>query len=407
MLEQKIYTVRELTNYIRTVFEADTKLANVWIKGEISNFKLHSSGHLYFTLKDSDAAIRCVMFRSRAGKMKFRPEDGMEVIAKGYISIYERMGQYQLYVEEMDPSGLGGLYMAYEQLKAKLQEEGLFDVQKKKPLPPVPSTVAVITSPTGAAIRDVLNVLNRRFPGIYILFVPAVVQGAEAPRSIVKALNTVNKHGAAEVILLVRGGGSIEELWGFNSEEVARAVAASEIPVITGVGHETDFTIVDFVADRRAPTPSAAAEIAVPVKKDLLLSVERCNRMIKALTARHICERRAKLDKVTSSRVIQKPDILLNEYRLSLDYSEQRLSSAVNMVLTSSKSRFEAAAGKLDALSPLRILARGYAICRKNNEIIGDAKLVEVGDDVEVVLRKGSLICQVNKRRGDLAWKKD
>lgn len=406
MLDQRIYSVNEVTAYIRSLLEADTKLTNLWVKGEISNFKRHSSGHLYFTLKDSSSSIKCVMFRSRCERLQFSPEDGMEVVVRGYVSLYEIAGQYQLYVEEMDPSGLGGLFVAFEQLKAKLQAEGLFDAAAKKPIPVIPGEIAVITSPTGAAVRDVLNVLNRRFPGIHILFVPAIVQGAEAPQSLANALSLVNKHGQAEVILLVRGGGSIEDLWAFNTEIVARAVAASEIPVITGVGHETDYTIVDFVADRRAPTPSAAAEIAVPSKKELSASVERYNRLLHTFMYKHLSERQARLEKLRSSRIFHQPDALLAQYFQRVDFDERRLASAMAFIYSSCKGSLEACAGKLEVLSPLKILARGFAICRKDNQVIRDSKVVETGDTVEVILRKGSLVCQVTKRRGDLAWKK-
>lgn len=404
--EQRIYSVNEVNSYIRSLLEADTKLSNLWVKGEISNFKRHSSGHLYFTLKDSSSSIKCVMFRSRCERLQFRPEDGMEVVVRGYVSLYEIAGQYQLYAEEMDPSGLGGLFMAFEQLKAKLQGEGLFDMNLKKPLPLVPAQVAVITSPTGAAIRDVFNVLNRRFPGIHVFFVSALVQGAEAPSSIVQALSAVNLHGKAQVILLVRGGGSIEDLWAFNSEEVARAVAASEIPVVTGVGHETDYTIVDFVADRRAPTPSAAAEIVVPSKRELTASVERYNRLLSTLMDKHIHERQTRLEKLRSSRIFHRPEVLLAHYFQQVDFNERRLASAMTFNFASCKSRFEACAGKLEVLSPLKILARGFAICRKDNEVVRDSRDVGTGDTVEVILRKGSLVCQVTKRRGELAWKK-
>lgn len=403
--EQRIYSVKEVNSYIRSRLEADTKLSNLWVKGEISNFKRHSSGHLYFTLKDSTSSIKCVMFRSRCERLKFCPEDGMEVVVRGYVSVYEIAGQYQLYAEEMDPSGLGGLFMAFEQLKAKLQAEGLFDAAIKKPLPMVPARVAVITSPTGAAVRDVFNVLNRRFPGIEIYFVPTLVQGVEAPSSIVKGLSAINKHGKAQVILLVRGGGSIEDLWAFNTEEVARAVAASEIPVVSGVGHETDFTIVDFVADKRAPTPSAAAEIVVPSKKELAASLERYNRLLCTLMDKYISQRRTKLEKLGSSRIFQKPDVFLAQYFQQVDFSDRSLASAMTLNFAAAKSRLEACAGKLEVLSPLKILARGFAICRKDNEVIRDSREVETGDTVEVILRKGSLVCQVTKRRGELAWK--
>lgn len=406
MSEQKILSVKEVNSYIRSLLDADAKLSNLWVRGEISNFKLHSSGHMYFTLKDKTSAIRCVMFRSRCDGLKFRPEDGMEVVAKGYVSVYDTMGQYQLYVQEMDPSGVGSLFVAFEQMKAKLKAEGLFENARKKALPQVPSKVAVITSPTGAAVRDVLNVLNRRFPGINILFVPAIVQGVEAPRSVIEALDLVNRHGEAQVILLVRGGGSIEELWAFNEEAVARAVAASEVPVITGVGHETDFTIVDFVADRRAPTPSAAAEIAVPSRRELYNVVRRLDSVLCSCMARQIDRRRAIVEKYGASRVLRRPETLLSQYVQKLDNLERRLTQGMTVNLAFSQKRFEKAAGKLEVLSPLKILARGYAICRKDNEVIRDSRLVAEGDTVEIILRKGSLVCRVSKRRGEMVWKK-
>lgn len=406
MPEQRILSVKEVTYYIRSLLESDTGLTNLWVRGEVSNFKRHSSGHLYFTLKDSTAAIRCVMFRARAGKLKFRPEDGMEVVAKGYISVYDRAGQYQLYVLEMDPAGVGGLFVAFEQMKAKLQAEGLFEDARKKPLPKVPSRVAVITSPTGAAVRDVLNVLTRRFPGIHIFFVPAVVQGPDAPNSIISALDLVNQHGQAEVILLVRGGGSIEDLWAFNEEPVARAIAGSGIPVITGVGHETDFTIADFVADRRAPTPSAAAEITVPSRRELVNVVKRLDRMLCSFMSRQIDRRKAMVEKLAASRVLRRPESLVEQYLHELDNLDRRLAQSMTVNLVFSANRLEKATGKLEVLSPLKILARGYSICRKDNEMIRDSQQVDEGDTVEVVLRKGSLLCQVDKRREELIWEK-
>lgn len=406
MSEQNILSVKEVNSYIRSLLDADTKLSNLWVRGEISNFKRHSSGHMYFTLKDSTSAIRCVMFRSRCQGLKFCPEDGMEVVAKGYVSVYDTTGHYQLYVQEMDPSGVGGLFVAFEQMKAKLKAEGLFENARKKHLPQVPSKIAVITSPTGAAVRDVLNVLYRRFPGVNILFVPAIVQGAEAPRSVIEGLDLVNRHGEAQVILLVRGGGSIEELWAFNEEAVARAVAASDIPVITGVGHETDFTIVDFVADCRAPTPSAAAEIAVPSRRELYNVVRRLDSMLCSCITRQIDRRRAMVEKYGASRVLRRPETLVSQYVQQLDNLDRRLAQGMTVNLAFSQKRFEKATGKLEVLSPLKILARGYAICRKEQEVIRDSRLVAEGDTVEIILRKGSLVCRVNKRRGEMVWNK-
>jgi len=406
VLEQKVLTVKEVTQYIRNLLEEDVRLANVWVKGEISNYKHHSSGHIYFTLKDSWACLKCVMFKSRASGLLFQPENGMEVIAGGYISVYDRMGQYQLYVQAMEPSGVGSLHMAYEQLKKKLASEGLFDAERKKPLPALPSTIAVITSPTGAAIRDVLNIINRRFPGIKILVIPTLVQGEGAPKAVARALELVNRHAQAELVLLVRGGGSLEELWAFNTEVVARAIARSKIPVLTGIGHETDFTIADFVADRRAPTPSAAAELAVPIKDELLVHLGRVKKTLLSSIGRCLKDKKKRVDELSSSRVFVRPEVLLSSYWQCVDSHEQRLKNNIYAVIGNAKQRFLALSGKLDTLSPVKILARGYAICRKDAAIIRDSRDVEIGDDVEVILRKGSLICRVFKKRGELAWRR-
>ena len=260
----KVYTVSQINNYIKRILENDVLLSDVYIEAEISNFKAHTSGHLYFTLKDSGAAINAVMFRSYAERLKFMPESGMKVVARGYISLYEKTGQYQLYVNSMEPAGIGALYLAYEQLKARLEKAGVFDQKYKKPIPQMPKTVAVITSPTGAAVRDIINVAGRRNPNVEIVIVPTLVQGKNAGPEIVNAIEKVNKWNKADTIILGRGGGSIEDLWAFNEEIVAIAIFDSHIPIISAVGHETDFTIADFISDMRAPTPSAGAEIAVP-----------------------------------------------------------------------------------------------------------------------------------------------
>ena len=259
----KVYTVSQINNYIKRILENDVLLSDVYIEAEISNFKAHTSGHLYFTLKDSGAAINAVMFRSYAERLKFMPESGMKVVARGYISLYEKTGQYQLYVNSMEPAGIGALYLAYEQFKARLEKAGVFDQKYKKPIPQMPKTVAVITSPTGAAVRDIINVAGRRNPNVEIVIVPTLVQGKNAGPEIVNAIEKVNRWNKADTIILGRGGGSIEDLWAFNEEIVARAIFDSHIPIISAVGHETDFTIADFISDMRAPTPSAAAELSV------------------------------------------------------------------------------------------------------------------------------------------------
>ena len=271
--ERPVLTVSELTQAVKETLELDARFQNILVRGEISNFKHHTSGHMYFTLKDEKSRLKCVMFRSHNARLRFRPEDGLKVIAGGRLGVYEVAGEYQLYVEELYPEGLGALHLAFEQLKAKLQAEGLFDPARKRPLPGLPRTVGIVTSPTGAAIRDMVSVLRRRFPNVNILLAPAIVQGDAGPPSVIRALELLNWRDDVDVIIVGRGGGSLEELWTFNDEGVARAIAASRIPVISAVGHETDFTIADFVADRRAPTPSAAAEIAVPERAKLLQDV--------------------------------------------------------------------------------------------------------------------------------------
>jgi len=406
VLEQKIYSVGEVTKYIKKLLERDINLANIWVKGEISNFKHHPSGHIYFTLKDSTACLKCVMFRSRTTKLLFQPENGMEVIAGGYVSVYEPAGQYQLYVEVLEPSGVGSLHIAFEQLKERLKEEGLFDEKRKKPLPKIPQTIAVITSPSGAAVRDVLNITNRRFPGIKVVIVPTLVQGEEAPPSIVKALEIVNRYEDVEVILLVRGGGSLEELWAFNTEMVARAIADSKIPVVTGIGHETDFTIADFAADMRAPTPSAAAELVVPVKEEILDHIKRLKRALYLAVRKQLEIKRAQLDLFKSSKIFSKPEAVLGDYWQRLDVLHRRLKDSTHKILVRSKQNFLAASAKLDTLSPVRILARGFSICMKEDEIIKDVREVEIGDKIEILLRKGSLSCKVMEKRGGLSWKK-
>ncbi|NLK00505.1 MAG: exodeoxyribonuclease VII large subunit [Clostridia bacterium] len=399
MLDQKILSVGEITGYVKNILEEDLTLANLWVRGEVSNFVRHTSGHLYFTLKDSSASLRCVMFRSRASGLVFEPENGMEVIARGYISLYPPSGQYQLYVEEMDPSGAGSLHLAYQQLKDRLEKEGLFDDKNKKPLPAMPKTIAVITSPTGAALRDVLNVINRRFPGVKILLLPTLVQGRDAPASISKSLEMANIHGEAELILLVRGGGSIEELWAFNTEEVARSLSKSLIPVLTGIGHELDFTIADFAADKRAPTPSAAAELAVPVRDELLIYLKRLNEVLLNRVNGHIRDKKNKLDTAARSRVLARPDLLLSSGWQSLDLLGKGLKTNMDLILKSAHQSLALLSGKLNTLSPLGILGRGYSLCLKESRIIRDSKEVDEGDRVEIILSRGGLDCQVIEKR--------
>ena len=367
------------------------------MRGEISNFKHHTSGHMYFTLKDEGACVRSVMFRRQNANLSFVPSDGMKVVALGYVSVYDRDGQYQLYVEDMLPDGLGKLYLAFEQLKKKLDAEGLFDQSLKRPIPRLPRCVAMITSPTGAAIRDMITVSRRRFPNVHLVVCPVLVQGPEAPPRICAALDLLNRWGGADVIILGRGGGSLEELWAFNDESVARAIRASATPVISAVGHETDVTIADLVADLRAATPSAAAELAVPDKAELLARLaallSRC-----CYAVRTRVERGARrLQNAVARPVLSRPEEPLRQKAQRIDDLSRRLVAAAVRRHEAGVSRRDRLAGRLDALSPLATLSRGYAICLTvpDRAALKDAAAVSAGEPVEVILHKGRLACTV------------
>ncbi len=363
-------TVTELNEYIKGVFDRERFLSDVWVKGEISNFKFHSTGHLYFSLKDEGGILRTVMFRSAAAKLPFTPENGMKVIAHGRVSSFVRDGQYQLYADTMEPDGVGSLYIAYEQLKKKLEGMGLFDASRKKSLPKIPSRIGIITSPTGAAIRDMINVTGRRFPYAKIILFPSLVQGPEAPTQLIEGVEYFNRTESADVIILGRGGGSIEDLWAFNDERLAYTVANSKIPIISAVGHETDFTICDFVADRRAPTPSAAAEIAVPDTAELK---NKFNNVIKhnALQIeRKLKSQRDKLHYLSSSRMLTTPMNMVEDRRMSLIYSTERLASAQNETVSRGKLALGKCAAKLEALNPLSVIARGYSAVYTDDKVL-------------------------------------
>ena len=393
-----ILTVGEATKHIKEIFDKDVILSSVFIRGEISNFKKHHSGHCYFTLKDSEATIRAVMFRSRAQYLKFVPRDGQNVVAAGNISVYERDGQYQLYADQLIPDGIGELSLAYEALKEKLSAEGLFDLERKKVLPILPEKVGLITSPTGAALRDIRTVAKRRHPGVALLLLPVQVQGLEAPPQIAKAIETFNELSNVDVIIVGLGGGSIEELWAFNDERVVRAIAASRIPIVSAVGHETDFTLADFAADRRAATPSQAAELAVPDVKELrrylLLQVEVLNAAIR----RYIDIRRKKVEQFRESRIMNRPVDQLFAKQQLLDIMINRLQTAEQQQLQQKRHLFEISAQKLSALSPLSVFSRGYSIVRTpDGRIISDIKNTTVGDFVELVLNRGALRATVTE----------
>ena len=394
-----VLSVSQLNRYIKMNFDADENLANIFISGEISNFTNHyRTGHLYFTLKDDSAAVRAVMFNSSAKRLKFMPEDGMKVIARGRVSVYEASGQYQLYVDDMQPDGVGALNLAYEQLKEKLQKEGLFSELHKKPLPPYPEKVGVITSPTGAAVRDIINVLGRRFPYAEIVFCPVLVQGDGAHLQLTNAVNLFNSERAADVIIIGRGGGSIEDLWEFNDEGLARAVYNSEIPVISAVGHETDFTICDFVADMRAPTPSAAAELAVPDANELQYALSALKNRIFLNVSSGIADRRSRLEYLTSKGVLKSPDEMLSNRSQRLDTAFSKMLSSFENRIGGKKVEFISAATALSKLDPMSVLMRGFAfVSDKSGKNVFSSQALAKGDKINVRFHDGSAVCEVKE----------
>ena len=394
-----VLSVSQLNRYIKMNFDADENLANIFISGEISNFTNHyRTGHLYFTLKDDSAAVRAVMFNSSAKRLKFMPEDGMKVIARGRVSVYEASGQYQLYVDDMQPDGVGALNLAYEQLKEKLQKEGLFSELHKKPLPPYPEKVGVITSPTGAAVRDIINVLGRRFPYAEIVFCPVLVQGDGAHLQLSDAVNLFNSERAADVIIIGRGGGSIEDLWEFNDEGLARAVYNSEIPVISAVGHETDFTICDFVADMRAPTPSAAAELAVPDANELQYALSALKNRMFLNVSSGIADRRSRLEYLTSKGALKSPDEMLSNRSQRLDTAFSKMLSSYENRIGGKKVEFISAATALSKLDPMSVLMRGFAfVSDKNGKNVYSSQALEKGDKINVRFHDGSAVCEVKE----------
>ena len=394
-----VLSVSQLNRYIKMNFDADENLANIFISGEISNFTNHyRTGHLYFTLKDDSAAVRAVMFNSSAKRLKFMPEDGMKVIARGRVSVYEASGQYQLYVDDMQPDGVGALNLAYEQLKEKLQKEGLFSELHKKPLPPYPEKVGVITSPTGAAVRDIINVLGRRFPYAEIVFCPVLVQGDGAHLQLTDTVNLFNSERAADVIIIGRGGGSIEDLWEFNDEGLARAVYNSEIPVISAVGHETDFTICDFVADMRAPTPSAAAELAVPDANELQYALSALKNRMFLNVSSGIADRRSRLEYLTSKGALKSPDEMLSNRSQRLDTAFSKMLSSYENRIGGKKVEFISAATALSKLDPMSVLMRGFAfVSDKNGKNVYSSQALAKGDKINVRFHDGSAVCEVKE----------
>ena len=369
-------------------------LNDIWIKGEISNFKLHYSGHMYITLKDEGGVLKAVMFKSAASKLAFVPEDGMMVLARGRIAVYEQGGSYQLYINEMTPDGVGDLYVAFEQMKKNLEKEGLFDAQHKKPIPQFPECVGVVTAATGAAVRDIINVITRRYPYAKILLYPALVQGSGASESVSNGIELFNKLKCADVLIVGRGGGSIEDLWAFNEERTARAIFASEIPIISAVGHETDFTIADFVADLRAPTPSAAAELAVPSQTELLTQIATGRVRMNNYMTRLIENLRLRVSRLETRNPSERIDIL----RQKIDDCIKDAENCIDKAFLSKKKQFSELTAKLDALSPLKVMARGFSLATDDDgHIIRSAEELSKGDSFTLRLSDGSAKCTVDE----------
>ncbi|MCM3627355.1 exodeoxyribonuclease VII large subunit [Paenibacillus glycanilyticus] len=446
--QPRIYSIKDINRYIRMKLESDALLGDVWLRGEISNFTHHSSGHMYFTLKDKDSRLKCIMFASHNQRLPFIPREGAKVMARGNVSVYERDGNYQFYVTAMQPDGIGSLYLAYEQLKSKLGTEGLFAESRKRPIPRFPRAIGVITSPTGAAVRDIITTLQRRHPSIPIYVFPVLVQGTQAAPSIVKAIESMNRFGEVDVLIVGRGGGSLEELWAFNEEPVARSIAASQIPVISAVGHETDFTIADFVADLRAATPTAAAELAVPhiaelqqqlarqrqrleqslrmmvqgrkeqlqrvrrspffvhPRKYLLDQAQRLDRLQERLQHRtqRLTERgKAKLDRLHSQLAGHHPGEQAVFAAKRLQGDVKRLEQAMVSTLKERRLQLHSAIRQLDALSPLKVMARGYSLVYDEQEkrLIKSIADVQPGDLVRVKVADGQLDCHVWSMKGE------
>ena len=391
------FSVSGLNEYIKRLFDSDRTLNAVSVKGEISNFVNHRSGHLYFSLKDSEGQIRAVMFRSAAQRLKFIPENGMKVILHASVSVYQRDGSYQLYANSMEPDGIGALYLAYEQLKEKLFQEGLFDESSKKSIPEFPERIGVITSPTGAAVRDIINVTGRRFPLAKIYLYPSLVQGEGAVDNLIEALDYFEKSRLVDVIIIGRGGGSIEDLWAFNSEALARKIFASQTPIISAVGHETDFTICDFVSDMRAPTPSAAAEIAVPDIREITLRVDSASERLCHALSGVAARKRERLNYLMQKEVVANPLIFIDERREELSQTFSELHDAFERGFDNIRNSLVLKSEKLNALSPLSVISRGYSITEKDGRVVRSSADLSVGDSVNIRLSDGAVSARVSE----------
>ena len=391
-------SVTELNKYIKDKFEEDEMLNNILVKGEISNFKHHYTGHMYFTLKDENSLIKCVMFKTYTPNLNFIPKDGMQVKVLGTVSVFERDGVYQIYCKAMQQDGLGDLYRIYTELKEKLSKEGLFDDKYKKPIPYMPKCIGVLTSNTGSVIRDIINVSTRRNPNVYIKLLPVPVQGQGAARKIAEAIKIMNENRLCDVIILARGGGSLEDLWPFNEEIVARAIFDSKIPIVSAVGHETDFTISDFVADLRAPTPSAAAELVVPNVKDIILKLKEYESRQKIALNRKIQIMKLRYEKCLNSKVFKEPLQKINERYMMLDIKVKQMESYINKKYINEKAKAIKLIAKLDALSPLKTLSRGYSIITLNGKTIKEAKYLKKDDEINIKLFDGQVNAKILKK---------
>ena len=392
----RVLSVSQINFYIKSIIENDGSLQFVLVTGEISNLTVHQrSGHIYLSLKDSNSVISAVMFAGNARRLRFRLENGMKVICRGRISVYEPSGRYQLYIEDMQPDGVGALTLAFEQLKKSLAQKGLFDNAHKKPLPKFPKTIGVITSPTGAAVQDITNIIRRRFPSADIVLAPVLVQGESAPEQLVRAVNKFSASKIADVIIIGRGGGSAEDLWAFNDEQLAYAVYNCETPIISGVGHETDFTVCDFVADVRASTPSAAAELAVPDRQELMSYYFKQKQYISAMLDRKIKTAQLRLENQQRRISASSPKLKAEQLEKQLSAKSEKLTRFMNIYISDKENKLIAAKGKLDGLNPLNVLNRGYAIAEKDEKIITSSKQLKDGDDFTVILSDGKINAKV------------
>lgn len=391
MIERQALTVTQVNLYIKQVIARDDLLNNILVKGELSNFKAHSSGHMYMSLKDESGVMRAVMFRSAAARLNFKPANGMKVVARGRIGVYERDGQYQLYIEHMEQEGVGDLHVAFEKLKQKLDAEGLFSPKYKKPLPKYPKCIGVVTAPTGAAIRDILNILSRRFAYSDVVLYPVLVQGENSAASIVEAIRYFNEKNIADVLIVGRGGGSIEDLWSFNEECVARAIFESHIPIVSAVGHEIDFTISDFVADLRAPTPSAAAELVVPSQEELRDKFNNVYRRLYTCASRIVERDRMQVKYYTNNAYLKNPIAKVDDSRMYLDSVCRAFENAYTKILSDKKQSLAVLGSKLNALSPLSSLDRGFSLTKGPGGLIKSISQTDTGDKIEVRVSDGRI----------------